>query len=80
MSAPRCARSRPGRAFASAERRARIELRQPIPLCHKFALRAVAAGAPVVKYGETIGRASRDIAPGEHVHIHNLLSARAARS
>ena len=58
----------------------RVELRQPVPLCHKFALRAIAAGTPVVKYGETIGRASRDIAPGEHVHIHNLLSARASRS
>ncbi len=57
----------------------RIELRQPIALCHKFALRAIAAGAPIVKYGEVIGRASRDIAPGDHVHIHNLVSARAQR-
>jgi len=54
-----------------------VGLSQAIPLCHKFALVAIAAGAVVTKYGEPIGRATRDIAPGEHVHVHNLVSARA---
>lgn len=44
---------------------------------HKVALAAIAAGAPVLKYGQVIGLASRDIAPGEHVHSHNLESERA---
>lgn len=47
----------------------------PIPLGHKVALRAIAAGQDVRKYGFPIGRASVDIAPGDHVHTHNLTSA-----
>lgn len=45
---------------------------QPIPVGHKIALRAMEAGARVRKYGQIIGMASRAIAPGEHVHTHNL--------
>ena len=43
-----------------------------VPAGHKVALRAVPAGAAVHKFGHPIGRASRAIAPGEHVHVHNL--------
>jgi altronate hydrolase len=43
-----------------------------IPAGHKVAVRAVAAGAPVHKYGEVIGIARQDIPPGAHVHLHNL--------
>jgi altronate hydrolase len=43
-----------------------------IPAGHKVALKAVPAGAPVRKYGFPIGRARAAIAPGEHVHTHNL--------
>jgi altronate hydrolase len=43
-----------------------------IPAGHKVAVRAVPAGAPVHKYGEVIGMARQDIAPGAHVHLHNL--------
>lgn len=49
----------------------------PIAFGHKFALRAIAAGATIRKYGETIGEASADIAIGAHVHVHNLRSRRA---
>jgi altronate dehydratase small subunit len=55
---------------------ASVVARQPIPAGHKLALRAIAAGEPVIKYGEPIGRASRDIAAGEHVHTHNVQSER----
>jgi len=48
-----------------------------IALCHKFALRDIARGEVVVKYGESIGRASSDIPKGAHVHVHNLRSMRA---
>jgi altronate hydrolase len=41
---------------------------------HKVALRNIPAGAPILKYGYPIGRASRDIAAGEHIHSHNLQS------
>lgn len=39
---------------------------------HKLARCTIAAGDPVVKFGHVVGRASEDIAPGEHVHVHNL--------
>jgi altronate dehydratase large subunit len=48
----------------------------PIPSGHKYARRLIAAGAPVLKYGQPIGRALAPIAPGEHVHVHNLESLR----
>jgi len=43
-----------------------------VPPGHKVATRAIAAGAPVRRYNQIIGFASRPIAPGEHVHLHNL--------
>jgi altronate dehydratase len=47
-----------------------------IPRGHKVALRAIAAGEAVVKYGSAIGLASVGIPPGTHVHTHNVVSAR----
>ncbi len=38
---------------------------------HKVAVRPIAKGEPILKYGQVIAVASRDIAPGEHVHEHN---------
>jgi altronate hydrolase len=42
------------------------------PAGHKVALRAIAAGEAVRRYGQVIGRAKEAIAPGAHVHTHNL--------
>jgi len=53
-----------------------VALAAPIAFGHKVALAAIAAGEPVIKYGETIGRATRAIEPGDHVHVHNLESER----
>lgn len=47
-----------------------------IPLGHKLAIRPIQKGDIVIKYGEIIGRATQDIAPGRHVHVHNLESCR----
>ncbi len=49
-----------------------VELQQTIPSAHKFALRAVAEGEPVRRYGQVIGFATRSIRAGEHVHVQNL--------
>jgi altronate dehydratase len=57
-----------------------LELAADIPLGHKLARRAIAAGAPVRKYGEPIGAATAPIPAGAHVHIHNLASLRGRRS
>jgi altronate hydrolase len=49
---------------------------EAIPRGHKIALRAIAAGEQVIKYGSPIGTASADIAAGAHVHTHNVASTR----
>ena len=49
-----------------------VAVRGLIPPGHKLALRAIAAGQPVRRYNQIIGFASQAIAPGEHVHVHNL--------
>ena len=45
---------------------------EDITIYHKLAIRDIAKGEPVVKYGEHIGIASSDIKAGEHVHVHNV--------
>lgn len=57
-----------------AERVEKIRLVSDVPKGHKFALAGIDEGAPVVKYGEVIGRATAKIRRGEHVHVHNLAS------
>ena len=53
-----------------------ITIAEAIPRGHKVALCAIRAGERVIKYGSPIGSASADIAPGTHVHTHNVASAR----
>ena len=43
-----------------------------VPPGHKLAVRAIAAGQPVRRYNQIIGTAKQAIAPGQHVHTHNL--------
>ena len=54
-----------GEQFAAAER---------IPFAHKVAIRAIAGGEAVVKYGVAIAFAAGDIARGGWVHAHNAKS------
>lgn len=56
--------------------RVEVEVLEAIPLGHKVALKDLEAGVPVVKYGVPIGVTTRAIRRGEHVHTHNLKSAR----
>jgi len=51
-----------------------IQVLDRIPTGHKMALVFIAAGQKVIKYGAPIGSATREIRPGEYVHIHNLKS------
>jgi altronate hydrolase len=50
----------------------RLLLEKRIGLGHKVALLPIKKGEAVYKYGQIIGFASRDIEPGEHVHVHNV--------
>ena len=45
--------------------------RQRVPAGHKVAVRAIAAGEAIRRYGQIIGFASAPIGAGEHVHVHN---------
>jgi (2R)-sulfolactate sulfo-lyase subunit alpha len=47
-----------------------------IPLGHKIALKDIAEGETVVKYGHDVGRATRAIPKGRHAHVHNLKTKR----
>jgi len=50
----------------------KIVLLTDVPAGHKVALRDIASGETVIKYGYPIGRATEDIQKGSHVHTHNL--------
>ena len=62
-------------ASSSATDDGPIVPRQAIPAGHKIALRPVAVGEPVLKYGSPIGVATQTISVGDHVHSHNLADA-----
>jgi altronate dehydratase small subunit len=49
-----------------------VQLKETIEFGHKFAVKPIAKGEEILKYGEVIGKASKAIEPGHHVHIHNL--------
>ena len=59
-------RTEPGATVAGG-----ITAHQRIPFGHKFAIRPIAAGEAVVKFGQIIGFASKPIAAGDWVHEHN---------
>ncbi len=59
-----------GQEISIANRR--IVLSRDIPQGHKFSLKRMATGEPVIKYGFPIGTASREIPLGTHVHTHNV--------
>ncbi len=54
----------------------KIKATHDVPAYHKIAIAEIKAGNTVVKYGESIGSASRDIQIGDWVHIQNLESSR----
>ena len=47
-----------------------------VPYGHKIAVKDIAKGQQIIKYGEEIGIATADIKKGEYVHVHNLDSMR----
>lgn len=63
------------RDLAVGERALGITLVAPVAKGHKVAVKPIAAGEPVLKFGFPIGVATRAIAPGEHVHTHNVATA-----
>ena len=56
-----------------------VPVTEDITIYHKFAIRDIAEGEPVVKYGEHIGQATAFIPAGAHVHVHNVVSMKEDR-
>ena len=54
----------------------RMQAKQAIPIGHKIALKDLAVGDTVIKYGEDIGKIVAPVAKGEHVHTQNLKTKR----
>ncbi len=60
----------------AGERSVTVKLTEPVTYQHKFSAAPIAAGKEVVKYGEVIGKATKQIDLGQHVHIHNMIGLR----
>jgi altronate dehydratase len=64
-------------AVADSTMATAVQVQMSIPTGHKVALCPLPKGRTVIKYGQPVGMVTQDIATGEHVHIHNVVSARA---
>ena len=53
-----------------------VTARQDIPIGHKVALRKLAVGDTVIKYGIDMGKVVKPISAGEHAHVHNIKTKR----
>jgi (2R)-sulfolactate sulfo-lyase subunit alpha len=53
-----------------------VSARQDIPIGHKVALKDMAVGDTVFKYGVDIGKVVAPIHAGEHAHVHNIKTKR----
>lgn len=51
-----------------------LTARSDVALGHKIARRVIQRGAPIIKYGMSIGSSTSEIQPGEWVHLHNMKS------
>ncbi len=53
-----------------------LTMKEDIQFGHKVAIKNLAKGEDVVKYGEVMGTATKDVLEGEHIHVHNVVSRR----
>ena len=58
------------------DRMTRVTAKQDIPIGHKVALRDMAAGDTVIKYGIDMGKVVNPNRAGEHAHVHNIKTKR----
>jgi len=53
-----------------------VSAKQDIPIGHKVALKDMAVGDTVVKYGIDMGKVVAAISVGQHAHVHNIKTKR----
>ena len=58
------------------DRTIEVSCQTDIPLGHKVAMRDMAVGETVIKYGVDIGKVVAAIKAGEHAHVHNIKTKR----
>ena len=63
-------------AYLSGPATLSVQLTEAIPLGHKLALTDITTGQVIIEYGQRVGLATKDIHRGDHVHVHNVRSAR----
>jgi len=51
-----------------------LNIFQDVPLGHKVARQHLHVGCEVLRHGAIIGTVTSDVRPGEHLHLHNLVS------
>ena len=60
-------------SYLNGAERTEVTALDNIPIYHKMAIKPIAKGEKIIKYGELIGIAGSDIKPGQHVHVHNVV-------
>ena len=53
-----------------------IPCKADIPLGHKVAMKDIASGDTIIKYGTDIGKAIAAIKAGDHAHVYNIKTKR----
>jgi (2R)-sulfolactate sulfo-lyase subunit alpha len=53
-----------------------VVAQQDIPIGHKVALKDMATGDTVIKYGIDMGKVVAPIQAGQHAHVHNIKTKR----
>lgn len=54
----------------------KIKAKQNIPYAHKICIKPMKKGEHCLKYGLSIGSATKDIQIGDYIHVHNIESNR----
>ena len=62
--------------YMDSDRAISIMVKEAIPLGHKVALIDLGEGKDVIEYQVRVGLTREPIAAGQHVHVHNIRSAR----
>jgi (2R)-sulfolactate sulfo-lyase subunit alpha len=58
------------------DRMINVQAQQDIPIGHKVALKDMAVGDTVLKYGIDMGKVVASIKTGQHAHVHNIKTKR----
>jgi (2R)-sulfolactate sulfo-lyase subunit alpha len=58
------------------DRTVSVKALQDIPMGHKIAMKSMAVGDTVYKYGVDIGKVVASVKVGEHAHVHNIKTKR----